>query len=142
MAARTGAREAGAAARAVGGAEREAATAGRTAEAAAETARQPNRLARMTALGLEIGIPAAAHAVAGPIAGEIAAGVMGTGRLAGLLIPRASLARALADSTTANLLVRALRTPATSKAVGTIITELRNRDRSVNFLGKPEEEQP
>lgn len=144
LAARAGAREAGAAARAVGTAERAAGAARRTADQATRAAQEPNRIARMTALGLEIGGTAAVHTAFGPVAGAAAAGAAGARRALQLFIPRASLARALADSPTANLLVRAIKTPFNSRITPTIITMIRNRGTSVGYLGEPakEQEQP
>jgi hypothetical protein len=134
------AKDVSAAGRAVTAAEREAAAAGKTAERAVAEAAEPNRLARMSALGLEIGGVAAATHLGGPLLGKAAAGAMGARRALQLFIPRASLARALADSPTANLLTRALQTPFKSKASIAIINELRNRNTSVNFLGGEDEE--
>jgi len=115
-------------------------TARKVADKAADVAAEPNRLAKMTALGLEVGGTAIAHAIGGPMAAAGTAGAIGAGKVASVFIPRASLAKALADNPTANLLVRALKTPFKSKASLAIINTLRNRGTSVGFLGSDEEQ--
>lgn len=126
QAAKTAAREATTAERAVSTAERESTRLRTASEKATEAATAPNRLAYMTARGLEIGLS--------EVAGR-ALGHMPGGGLVGLLIPPHFLAKALADSHTANLLARAIRTSTTSNLVPTLINEIRNRGTSVGFLG-------
>lgn len=123
--AKAASREASAAGRAVTAAEREAGAAKSAAEKASEEATKPNRLAHLTAKGLEIGVA--------EIAGRLGVHVPGGGVI-GLLIPSNFLAKALADSKTANLLTRALKMPANAKAGVALIEALRNRNTSVNFL--------
>ena len=127
--AKTAERAAKTAERTMRGAESAATKARGAATSAAETAAQPNRLAYMTAKGLEI--------AGAEIIGRTVGHIPGGGAFA-LLIPPHYLAKALADSKTANLLIRAVKTGANSPAVPTLISAIRNRDKSVNFLGSDE----
>lgn len=107
------------------------------AEAAATEATKPNRLAKFVAGGVELGAVGLAGKVAGPWAAAYTAGALGAGRMAGIYIPRFALAKIIADSKSANLLARALRTGIDSPAAITILEELRNRGTSVGWLGHP-----
>lgn len=129
MAAKAGVRAATAAERTAVAAEREASALRGAAEKATETATQPNTLAHLTAKGIEIGTA--------EIAGQLGLHVPGGG-LVGLVIPSRWLAKALADSKTANLLARAAKTAANSPASVTLIEAIRNRGTSVGFLGDNE----
>ncbi len=116
-----------AAGRDVAAAERGLSSAEAQAEKAAAKATEPNRLARFTSKGIEFAI---GEGVAAAL-GHPGAGLLGAGRF---LLPADGLAKMLADSTKANLLARALKTPFNSPAGVAIIETLRNRDTSTNFL--------
>lgn len=99
-------------------AERLASGAAKDATAKALAAAEPNRLAQFTAKGLEIAVVDTAAAALGY------PGLGGFGLLR-FVLPPDPLAKALANSKTANALARALKTPLRSAIVPTLLQQLK-----------------
>lgn len=122
------AKSAGATAKAVGKAaetatseaEKVATTATKAAESAKATATAPNRLARFTARGLQLGGGAAADAVLHQLGIHDA----GIGTMAGVLLPSTTIAKMLANSKTANLMARSLKTPMNSAVMPVLLQQM------------------
>ena len=133
------------AAKDVSAAEAAAGKARTAAETAGEAATAPNRLAKFTAGGIQMLIPAAAASVLGPMASTMVSTALGAGggAVGGLVsyLWKPNLAKIIADSKGANLLARALRTPAESPATITILESLRNRGTSVGWFDTKRKEE-
>lgn len=119
-------------------AEKVAAGAQAEAQAATDSAKAPNKLAKLGAYGLKIAGVGVAEAVGRHF------GIPGVGAPAAMMemmIPAADIAKFLANSKTANLLARMLKTPANSAVVPTLLQQLRDSELGRQLLTSPEGQQ-
>jgi hypothetical protein len=128
------------------GAEKATTTAANIAEraktdaaAAAEAAKSPNKLAKMTARGLKFTGAGLTEALAHHLG--ISPYLASPAAVAEMLIPTDHLARLLANSKTANILARALKTPVNSMVVPALLQELRATKLGKSLLASPEGQQ-
>jgi hypothetical protein len=119
-------------------AERAATGAQRTAESAAKAAQAPNKLATWMARGLKFTGIGVTEALAKQFDVPFIGGAAG---LAEFLLPTNRIAKFLANSREANLLARALKTPANSAVVPTLLQQLRDSDLGKELLSSPEGQQ-
>lgn len=123
------------------GAAKDTATTAKVAEqattdaaTAAEAAKAPNQLAKMTARGLKLTGAGLTEALGQHLG---IPGIAGAAGLAEMLIPTDHLARLLANSKTANILARALKTPVNSAVVPALLQELRSSKLGKELLSSP-----
>lgn len=108
---------------------------------AARKVAKPNMLAKLTAEGLHFTLVGVPLEMVGRHLGM--PGLGGIGGVFGrrMIIPPADIAKFLANSKTANLFARALRTPANSAVVPAILRQLRDSDVGKKLLAAPEGQQ-
>jgi DNA polymerase III gamma/tau subunit len=112
-------------------AEKDAAQAKKAADVAAAADQAPTRLARVMARGIQIvtlGATGKLVGLAHTAAGAAAEGVAGS-----MFLPPDRLAQILANSKTANLLARAMKTPTNSAVVPVLLQEM----RKAGIIGEP-----